>query len=216
MSSEDQLIEQVRAGDKQALGEFIRLRTPQLLSFLAKRMADRLKQKVEPQDLLQELTVSCLNSVDTVDFGDRDPFSWLCQQAERRIIDAHRHHFGSQKREAGREVSMHNRAGEGESGELGDMLSASLTSASRAFSRKQKEFHVLAALEALPEDARQALRFRYLDGLPSKEIAERMGRTDGAVRVLLSRSLTKMQDLLAENEEFQTLRGILDPGPRDS
>lgn len=211
MSSEEELLQRVRAGDAQALGEFIRLRTPQLVSFLNKRMSDRLKQKVEPQDLVQELTVSCLNAVSSVDFGDRDPFSWLCQQAERRIIDAHRHHFGSQKRQAGKEVSINHRGGNADGAELGDMLAASLTSPSHAFSRRQKEFHLLAALEGLPEDAREALRLRYQHGMPSKEIAEKLGRTDGAIRVLLSRALTKLQDALAGNEEFQTLVGQAKP-----
>ena len=36
----------------------------------------------------------------------REPFGWLCQIAERRIIDAHRRFFGAAKRDAGREVSI--------------------------------------------------------------------------------------------------------------
>ena len=44
------------------------------------------------------------------------------------------------------------------------------------------------------------LRLRYLEGLPSKEIADRLGKSDGAVRVMLTRSLDKLQKLLAETE----------------
>ena len=44
---------------------------------------------------------------------------------------------------------------------------------------------------------------RYVDGLPSREIAERMGRTDGAVRVLLTRSLARLQNLLCDESEFR-------------
>jgi RNA polymerase sigma-70 factor (ECF subfamily) len=50
----------------------------------------------------------------------------------------------------------------------------------------------------LPEDQREAIRLRYLVGLPSKEIAQKLGKTDGAVRVMLSRSLAKLQEMLAE------------------
>ena len=193
----------IREGDHEALAEYVDLQTPKLQAFLNKRMSDRLKQKIEPDDLLQELTISCLKSLEEIELGDRDPFKWLCQQAERRIIDAHRRFFGASKREASREVSF-DRAGSEQAG-LGDLIAASITSASHAFSRQQKEFHLLAALESLPEDARMALKLRYLDGLPSKEIAERMGRSDGAVRVLLSRSVQRLQSILASNEEFQTL-----------
>ncbi|MGH7129717.1 MAG: RNA polymerase sigma factor, partial [Planctomycetaceae bacterium] len=44
---------------------------------------------------------------------------------------------------------------------------------------------------------------RYVENLPSKEIAQRLGKTDGAVRVLLSRSLGKLQELLSKDTAFQ-------------
>jgi len=203
--SDERLIEQIKAGDRDALATFIEQKQPQLLAFIEKRMSDRLRSKIEAADILQELTVASLNSVEDVELGDRDPFSWLCQQAERRIIDTHRHHFGAQKRAAHNEVGLHAPLGGSEDGQIVDLLSASMTSASSAFSRQQKEYHMLQALEQLPEDAREALRLRYLEGLPSKEIAERLGKTDGATRVLLSRSLARLQEILAQNDEFQTL-----------
>ncbi|MCA9135032.1 MAG: sigma-70 family RNA polymerase sigma factor, partial [Planctomycetales bacterium] len=42
----------------------------------------------------------------------------------------------------------------------------------------------------------EALRLRYLVGLPSKEVAGRLGKTDGAVRVMLSRGLGRLQQLM--------------------
>jgi RNA polymerase sigma factor (sigma-70 family) len=48
------------------------------------------------------------------------------------------------------------------------------------------------ALDKLNDHEREALRMRYLEDLPSKEIAKRLGRTDGAVRVLLTRSKQKL------------------------
>jgi RNA polymerase sigma-70 factor (ECF subfamily) len=204
-SPEDSLVDRIKTGDQDALAEFIESKQPQLVAFIEKRMSDKLRTKVEADDILQELTVASLNALNDVELGDRDPFSWLCQQAERRIIDTHRHHFGAQKRAAHSEVGLHAKAGGSEEGEIADLLSASMTSASSAFSRQQKEFHMLEALERLPEDAREALRLRYLEGLPSKEIADRIGKTDGATRVLLSRSLMRLQEMLAQNDDFQTL-----------
>ncbi|QDU40770.1 ECF RNA polymerase sigma factor SigD [Maioricimonas rarisocia] len=204
MSSDDALIDRVRSGDREALATLIEQKTPQLLAFIEKRMSGGLRRKVEPDDILQELTVSALNGLEGVDFGAQRPFSWLCQQAERRIIDAHRRHFGAQKRAADREIGIDRPIG-GEGGGIADLLVASMTSPSSAFSRKQKEYHMLEALASLPEDAREALRLRYLEGLPSKEIAERLGKTDGATRVLLSRSLSKLQDVLSQNTDFQSL-----------
>jgi RNA polymerase sigma-70 factor (ECF subfamily) len=48
----------------------------------------------------------------------------------------------------------------------------------------------------LPEEHREALRLRYLEGMPSKQIADKMGKSDGAIRVMLTRSLAKLQQIL--------------------
>ena len=57
---------------------------------------------------------------------------------------------------------------------------------------------MLAALDVLPEHEREALRLRYLVGLPSKEIAKKLGKSDGATRVLIFRALGKLHEMLSE------------------
>ena len=74
-----------------------------------------------------------------------------------------------------------------------------MTTPSQAFSRDQKQLRMLAALDTLPDEQREALRLRYLIGLPSKEIAQKLGKSDGAVRVMLSRGLSRLQDLLPDD-----------------
>ncbi len=81
-----------------------------------------------------------------------------------------------------------------------NLLVASMTSASQAFSRNQKEIRLLAALEKLPPENREAIRLRYVEDMPSKDIAQRLGKTDGAVRVMLTRSLAKLQEIFEANE----------------
>jgi RNA polymerase sigma-70 factor (ECF subfamily) len=197
--ADEALLSQVRAGDCEALGQFIAARQPQLLAFIDRRLGAALRRKIEVDDLYQEVSAEAIRSLPEIDLKERDPFNWLCQVAERRIIDAHRRFFGSQKRDAAREVSI-NAPGSGSTSTsrpgLINLLVASMTSASAAFSRDQKQIRLLAALEKLPEEHREALRLRYLENLPSKEIAERMGKTDGAVRVMLTRSLAKLQQIM--------------------
>ena len=54
------------------------------------------------------------------------------------------------------------------------------------------------ALAELPESDREALRLRYVEGLPTKEIAAKLGKSDGAVRVMLSRAVDKLQQMLGD------------------
>jgi RNA polymerase sigma-70 factor, ECF subfamily len=194
-----QLVERVRQGDSAALADYVQTKRPQLLAFIEKQLSSALRRKVEPEDLLQEISAEAVRVVAQVDLSERDPFSWLCQISERRIIDAHRRFFGAQKRDAGREVPLQGGGGGGgddERSPLVDLLIVSMTSPSSAFSRNQGELLLLAALDKLPAEQRDALRMRYVEGLPSKEIADRMQKTDGAIRVMLTRSLKRLQELL--------------------
>lgn len=200
------LVARIQQRDTQALGDYIELMRRPLLVFIERHMGDGLRRKVEPDDIFQELSADALRSLGQYDLADRDPFGWLCQIAERRIIDAHRRYFGAQKRAAGREVSIHGHGGSADTSRAGlvDLLVASMTSASRAVSRDEKQLKMLAALENLPVDQQEAVRLRYLEGWPSKQIAERLGKTDGAVRVMLTRALAKLQTLLDPNGTWQS------------
>lgn len=173
-------------------------RRPQLLAYIQRQLGSRLRQKVEPEDVLQETSIDAVRRIAEFAELEREPFGWLCQIAEHRLIDAHRKHFQSQKRAGDREVSIdgeRNDAG----GKFADLLVASMTTPSAAFSRNQKEFRLQAAMSELPEETREILKLRYVEGLPTKEIAERLGKSDGAVRVLLTRSVQKLQELLTDS-----------------
>ena len=201
-SADDPLAQRLAAGDAQALGEFIESRRRQLLAYIEHSLGAALRRKVEPQDILQEAAVYALRALPEADLKGRDPFGWLCQIAEQRVIDAHRKFFGAQKRAADRELGLDAPAGgrgEGAEARLIDLLVVSMTTPSQAFSRDQREFRLAQAVASLPEVQRQALRLRYVENLPSKEIAQRLGKSDGAVRVLLTRALQHLQELLQED-----------------
>ncbi len=196
------LADRIRNKDPQALVEFIELRRPPLLAFIQRNLSAALQRKLEPADILQEVSLSALDSLPEFDLADRDPFSWLCQLAEHRIIDAHRKFVAAQKRSADREIPAGAGETDGQRGGFFDVLVASMTTPSGAFSRNQRELRLTDALKSLPDESQKALRLRYVEGLPSKEIAQKLGKTDGATRVLLTRSLVKLQDLLRHDSEF--------------
>ncbi|MBX3413006.1 MAG: sigma-70 family RNA polymerase sigma factor [Pirellulales bacterium] len=195
--ADEELVGRLRAGDVDALAQFLTARQRPLLAFIERQLGAALRSKVEPDDLYQEVSAEAVRSLSGIELGDRDPFSWLCQIAERRIIDAHRRFFGAQKRSAAREVPLGAPVGGDQSrAALVDLLVMTMTTASQAFSRNQREIKLIDAMGQLNEEQREVLRLRYLEGLPSKEIASRMGKTDGAVRVMLSRSLDRLQTIL--------------------
>ena len=150
---------------------------------------------MKPDNWSTWASIEAVRSLAKTDLSNWDPLHWLFQICERKIIDFHRQHFASQKRDAGREAALPVGS---EAVGLANLLAASMTTPSEAFSRDQRQLRMLAALETLPDEQREALRLRYLVGLPSKEIAEKFGKTDGATRVMISRALSRLQEMLGE------------------
>jgi RNA polymerase sigma-70 factor (ECF subfamily) len=198
--SDDNLVKRVKAHDVAALAQFISQNRKPLLAFIERQLGPGLRRRLEVDDIFQELSVEAVRALETAEFEHREPFSWLCQIAERRIIDAHRRFFGAQKRDAGREVPLGNPGGDSQHAAIIDLLATSMTTPTHALSRKGHEVRLLEALAKLPEDQREALRLRYVENLPSKDIAERLGKSDGSVRVMLTRALSKLQQILGPDD----------------
>src|SRR5262245_49401210 len=90
-----------RPTDAAAMGRFVQDHRPQLLAYIRNHLGTALAKKVEAEDVLQEVTLDALRRAGELAATDRDPFGWLCQIAEYRLIDVHRRLFGAQKRAAG-------------------------------------------------------------------------------------------------------------------
>lgn len=194
--------------DAEAVAACVQAHAPGLLAFVERRMSPGLRQRLDPDDILQEVCLAAVRPPGgAAVLPHREPFGWLCHVATQRIIDAHRRYFEAAKRDGRREVSIDAPGRSAEGGPhadpdaargLASMLAVSMTTPSRAMSRDAKEYRLRSLIEALPEEPRQVIRLRYVDGLPTREIAERLGKSDVAVRVMLSRTLQKLQMSFAD------------------
>jgi RNA polymerase sigma-70 factor (ECF subfamily) len=124
----DDIIARLKSHDADALASFHQSHRPQLMAFIERQLGTALRRKVEPDDIYQETCAEAVRALPTTELGDRDPFSWLCQIAERRIIDLHRRFFDAKKRDAGREVPLGSGGGtDSQPAGLINMLVASMT-----------------------------------------------------------------------------------------
>lgn len=195
---DDPLFERVRQHDSAALAEFLELRRPALIAFIERRLGSALRGKVEPQDVFQEMTIKSLRELPQTDLTGRDPFGWLCHLAEQCIVDGHRH-FAAGKRASGREVPG-NMAAKDASQDLIALLAASLTTPTQAVVRDERQRRLHEAMQTFPEEHREVLRLRYGEGLATKEVARLVSKSDVATRVLLTRLVQKLQELLGAGE----------------
>lgn len=196
---ESLLIDGIKQRDTDALAQYIELNRGSLAGFIRSITGDHLLAVVEIDDLLQEVSSAALAGLPTAPLEQYEPLQWLQQVARRRVVDAHRFHFDAQRRDAGRQKSLHG-AADANASALGfeQLLAASMTSPSAVVSRDIRMCRMHQAIEELPEEQRSAIRMRYVEGLPTKEIAEKLGKTDVSVRVLLSRCMRQLESQLQD------------------
>jgi RNA polymerase sigma-70 factor, ECF subfamily len=177
------------------LPEHLERHRPAMLAFIERRLGPALRGRLEAQDVAQEVAVKTLREAPP---DGRDPFGWLCHLAEQCIIDAHRR-FAAGKRAVDRERPGN--VSDGEDGQdLIALISASMTTPSQAAVRNERHHRLDVAIAALPEEQREALRLRYGEGLATGEIARRLNKTDVAIRVLLTRTVQRLRELLDPGE----------------
>ena len=57
---------------------------------------------------------------------------------------------------------------------------------------------MMANLEHLSDDRREALIMRFALGMDNREIARALGRTDGATKVLIHRAIKQLQEEMGD------------------
>lgn len=191
------LIAQARAGDEAALDQLFRAYTERLLDSVRAELGEHLRQRLESQDVMQQVYLDALHSIDQfVDRGHDSFFAWLRRIAVNRICDVHRREFNTAKRRG--EVRAADLGVDASMAKLLDDVAGSLTSPSMAANAADRARLLQQALDALAQDQREAIRLRYLSQLNVPETAAKMERSERAVRSLCVRALIRLRELLGD------------------
>jgi RNA polymerase sigma-70 factor (ECF subfamily) len=156
-----------------------------LLSVVYLRMGPELRARMDAEDVVQEIAIEAINSWETLAEHEHVG-AWLVTLAKRKLARILRDQVGVAARDPRRERQMQT------SLPLADRRSGPLTAADR----RDRLAQLAAALDELPPDYREVVLLCRIEGLPAKEVAERMGRSENAVYLLLSRSLKRLRQQL--------------------
>jgi RNA polymerase sigma-70 factor (ECF subfamily) len=77
------------------------------------------------------------------------------------------------------------------------VISAPHTTETLVEGREELE-EILAGVQQLPDDRREALIMRFALGMDNREIARALGRSDGATKVLLHRAIKQLEGIVGE------------------
>ena len=119
--------------------------------------------------------------------------AWLRQILAHALAHEIRRYRGTAKRDITHEVSLEAALAQS-SQRLGALPAESGPSPSQQAARRELDVLLADVLARLPEDYRDVLIFRHLENLPHDEIAARMNRSAGAVRMLWVRALAALRE----------------------
>jgi RNA polymerase sigma-70 factor (ECF subfamily) len=184
-------LERAQQGDAQALGDLLQSYRPYLRVMVHSLRGDRLQTRLDDSDLIQDALLEAHRSFSAFR-GSTVPelLAWLRQIVLRSAQRTIRGFVATQKRDLGREETVHGMA---------ELLVDSGSSPSGQAIRHEQAAQMATALARLPEDMQQVLLDRLVDNKPHAQIAERLGRTEQAVRMLYLRALRRLRELYEES-----------------
>lgn len=190
-----ELIRRCQAGESGAREQLFARYRHYLYVLAQAQLGRRLRIKCAPSDLVQQTLLEAHR--DFADFQGRhegELLAWLRRILAHNLFNEARH-YGARQRDAEREVSLDQvRAGvDDSSAALERCLAANGPSPSEAALRHEAAIRLADALARLPEDYQTVLLLRVFEELPAEEVARRMGRSAGAVRMLQMRALTALR-----------------------
>jgi RNA polymerase sigma-70 factor (ECF subfamily) len=168
---------------------------PRLERMLAVRLDPRLARRVDLEDVLQEVLVTVVRR--RGDYLARRPmpfFLWVRAVAGQILVDVHRRHLGSARRDAAREVEL------GMPTPSVRTLAGALVdpgpTPTKSLTRLEALERVSAALERMDEADREVLVLRYFEGLSNEESAAVLGLTPSGAKKRHVRALTRLRSAL--------------------
>jgi RNA polymerase sigma-70 factor, ECF subfamily len=191
-----ELLQQARAGDAGALQTLLQRYREFIRLVVRCHSPGQLRARVDSSDLVQETLLQAAQHIGQFQgHAEEEWRAWLGRIAQREVIHQARRHLDAAKRAHSREQPLPNpRASVAGLSRLDQWLARSQTSPSLAAMREERAGLLAAALARLPEDSREVLVLRHLEGLGFPEVGERMGRSTGAVRVLWVRALKRLRE----------------------
>jgi RNA polymerase sigma-70 factor, ECF subfamily len=201
----EELLADARSGCAESFGKVLELNRTDL-ALLARAQVDfRLQGRLDASDLVQETFLNaCRDFHHFRGTSHREWVAWLRKILFYNLVRVVQRQVAAKKRSTRREVSLDRRvsAMEQSSGtiQIETALVSRSSSPSSLAGRRERGACLANQLARLPADYREVLVLRNLEGLPFPEVARRMGRSAGAVRILWVRAVDQLRRLLQAEE----------------
>jgi len=205
-NSAHDLLDRARRGSKSSLGALLQQYRNYLVVLASMQIERKLQPRVSPSDVVQETMLRAHKN-----FGqfrgttEAELLAWLRQILVNNLAKFVEQHMMAARRDVRREVSMERigAALEHSTIQLAALVPASGKSPSMAVQQREEAVVLADRLAQLPEDYREVLVLRNLQGLAFEEVAQRIDRSVGATRMLWLRAIEKLRSVYRKEDSSE-------------
>lgn len=169
---EVEIVKRAKRGEAQAFGQLYDEHMPRIFRFILLKVG----KKETAEDLAHEVFLSAWQNIDNYEFRGFPFSSWLYRIANNAVIDYYRTWKNIQALET-----------------VPEELFSETTELAKELDRGTDLKVVWNALAKLEADQQNVLIMKFVDELSNKEIAEIVGKSEGAVRVIQHRALKQLK-----------------------
>ena len=192
------LVSLAKEGNESALQQLCETYGERVLRIVRLRIGGELRSKLQSMDLVQDVFVSALRGLKDFTYQNEGDFlRWLATITENRIRD-NVEKFHADKRDIRRETPLDISGQSSKNSFVRIVGPVSSTTPSMIASRREDLDRLEKAIDKMPPEYRQVILLAKIEGLSGPELAQRLGKTPGAARALLSRALAALAGVYGE------------------
>ncbi len=169
----ESLLNKAKNGEQTAFGEIYNLYFKKIYTFIYFRVS----HKEISEDLTEEVFLKAFTRISSVN-ENKAFLGWLYQIARNQVIDYYR----------GKKMTI-------SLDEVENTLEYE-TNVIDVVNLEQQQISLLKFIKELPQDQQIVLKLKFFEDLDNSEISEILNKSEGAIRVIQHRAITKLQELI--------------------
>ena len=166
------LVERASSGDIEAFGNLYTIYVEQIYRYVFYQVKD----KMTAEDITEEVFIKAWRAIDSCKGRGETFSSWLYRIAHNYTIDVLR----SRQKRLARETEV----------------TADVSYSKQEAEVRLKRQELLEAVARLPQNQKQVIILKFIEGLDNQEIGQVMNKNQGAIRVLQMRALATLRQRL--------------------
>jgi RNA polymerase sigma-70 factor (ECF subfamily) len=170
------LVKRAVGGDFEAFGELYNIYLDRIYRYVFYQVRD----KMTAEDVTEEVFLKAWKAIKSCKGKEQTFSSWLYRIAHNQVID----NLRSQRKYLSTEMEP----------------SAEVNGPELEAEGKQERQEMLETISCLPQNQKQVIILKFIEGLDNQEIGKIMGKSQGAIRVLQMRALATLRQRLSREK----------------